>query len=239
VRPETHLYVRAEKGVNEMHQGALEVGEGNALVHEEPFHLNKHGTVRRIQVHPVYASGRHNGHRRRGPLHDAYLNRRRLRAQHDSGLHEERVMRIPGRMVIGCIQRIKIIILRFHIRAERHLESHLRKNGDEFFHDLIDYMYMAAGDTPSREAQVRALLPRLVPLHRRIEFCLARFQRCRHRILKCISLLADFLALFRRRLGKAPHNLRHMALASQKSDPDLFQRLQGFGGGNPGEGLFA
>ena len=90
VRPDADAAVRPEELAREVSQGALEVGQRDALVDDQALDLVEHGRVRGVRVAPVHLAEAHDVHRRLLLLHDAHLHGRGVRAQQHAavGVHD-------------------------------------------------------------------------------------------------------------------------------------------------------
>ena len=74
-RTEAHFELLLEEGAEEFLDGALEVGEADALVHQQAFHLVEHRRVGQVGVAAVDAPRADNADRRLLGLHGPHLHR--------------------------------------------------------------------------------------------------------------------------------------------------------------------
>jgi len=81
-RAEADLNVLLEKQTQEFVKHALELGETDPLIDQEPLHLVKHGGMRKVGIAPVHTSGRDDAQGSAATFHYPHLHRRRVRAQH-------------------------------------------------------------------------------------------------------------------------------------------------------------
>ena len=106
-------------------QGALKVSEGDPLVHDQSFHLVKHGAVSR--VHGVPAVGAAGDHYPDGgllALHGPDLHRGGVGSQQQVLRDVERILHVPGRMLPGHVERFEIVVVQFQLRSREDGESH-------------------------------------------------------------------------------------------------------------------
>lgn len=109
----------------------MELTHGDTTVHHQPFHLGELMGVGGIIIIPsVYFSGTDDLDRNPSlpGFHGAYLNRGGLGPQQDLRCDVKGILHIPGRMVFGKVEGLKIIIICLHFRTLRHFKAHSDKD---------------------------------------------------------------------------------------------------------------
>ncbi len=115
-------------------QDAFQIGKRNVFVHYESLYLMKHWRVCSIVIMPVDRAGDNNLQRRLAAFHSPDLDRRGVRPQQSIG-NENCVLHIPRRMILGKIQRFKIMVIILDVGSTGDLETQTVKDLD----DLIDH----------------------------------------------------------------------------------------------------
>jgi hypothetical protein len=65
------------------------------------------------------------------------LHRRCMGAQQELGRNIERILHIPGRVIGGHIQRLKVIVVALDFRSPSHLEAKAGKNFLDFIENRV------------------------------------------------------------------------------------------------------
>ena len=118
MRAQAHLAVLAEHRPGEGQQRALEVGQGDVLVHGQALDLVELRRVRGVVVGPVDAAGHDDVQRRRLQLHRAHLHRRGVHAQElGVGLEQrvgigdvEGVRRLARRVLRVVVEGVEVVV---------------------------------------------------------------------------------------------------------------------------------
>src|SRR5680860_1336345 len=113
---------------NEDVQGPPQICQSNPFIHNQPFYLMEHGGVCRVRVSAVGLARTDNIYGRRLLLHDPDLNRRCVRPQEPFIIDEECVVQGACRMILWCVQSLKIIVFMLYFRAFCHPIAHPHEN---------------------------------------------------------------------------------------------------------------
>ncbi len=118
-----------------MRQHAFEIGKRNRLVDHKPFDLMKHRRMGRVVVVPIHRARHDDLQRRLAALHRADLHRRGVCSQQPAMRHEERILHIARRMVLGNIERLEVMVIVLNVGAAGNFKTHAPKNIDNFIDD--------------------------------------------------------------------------------------------------------
>ena len=66
-------------------------------------------------------------------------------AQNDVVVHIEGVLRVPGRVVLGQVQKFEVVVVVFHLRAFHHFVTHAHKDVHHLVHGLVQGIHGAGG----------------------------------------------------------------------------------------------
>ena len=158
VRTEADDRVLAVQLFGEQLEDALEVAHADALVYDKPLDLVEQRGVGRVdRVRAVHTAGRNDADRRLFLLHDAHLHARGLRAEHHVIRNIEGVLRVARRMVLRDIQRFKIVVVKFDLRAFRDREAQTDKDFLQFVEHDIQRMLFADDDLFAGQGHVQRL----------------------------------------------------------------------------------
>src|SRR5680860_972539 len=113
---------------NEDVQGPPQICQSNPFIHNQPFYLMEHGSVCRVRVSAVGLARTDNIYGRRLLLHDPDLNRRCVCPQEPFIIDEECVVQGACRMILWCVQSLKIIVFMLYFRAFCHPIAHPHEN---------------------------------------------------------------------------------------------------------------
>ena len=132
------------------------MGERDALVHHETFHLMEDGQVRRVRgLAPVHAPGRNDVHGRRLRLHRPDLRGRGLGAQQEFRVPRNRdvqgVLHRPCGVIRWDIERLEVVPVVLDLRPLHHAEAEAREDADHLALDERHRVQRAgAGATPGQ-----------------------------------------------------------------------------------------
>ena len=146
MRPETGFGPRAVNFPDDGIQCAFQISHCDAFVHNQTFHLMKHGRMCRVHfIFPVHPAGRNHTDRHAVRFHSAYLHGRSLRTQKGSGIliQIECVGPLTGGVIVRRIEFVEIIRGFFHFRTVQHFKAHIDKNFFEFIQRCIHGMLMS------------------------------------------------------------------------------------------------
>src|ERR1017187_6901012 len=163
MRSETDLYVAAHEFAEDKFDRALEVADGDALVHVKPLDLVEGRVVRGVGVvTAIHAAGHDDAYGRRLFLHDADLDGRSMSPQKRGtssltpalspnrggntpsvGCNIEGILGIACRMVGGRVERVEAMILVLNLRPVGHGETNLAERADDVVGDLRERMQFA------------------------------------------------------------------------------------------------
>src|SRR5690606_37513633 len=116
-RPETHRQIAAEECLEELVDGAAQVGKADVPVDYQPLELVKHGGVGEVRIAPIDAPGTDDPQRWGAPLQGADLHRRGVGAQDVSGGDVEGVVHRPRGVMRGNVERLEVVIIVLDLRA--------------------------------------------------------------------------------------------------------------------------
>ena len=224
--PEPKRRVRRKKLVHEGSQHALEVAEGDALVHHQAFDLVEHGRVGHVRI-PAVGLARHDDPDRR-PLrfHGADLHGRGVGAEQHLFGHEQGVLHVPGRMVLGKVQGLEVVVIQLDLGAFGDVEAHAAEDGGDVLDGPGDQVPLAPDPSPAGQGHVQAQ-PRFRPGQQGL---LTVFDRLGQILLDPVDQLAHFGPLGGGQFAHAPHQPGQAALGSQILDPDRFHIVRTPGG---------
>ncbi len=151
---------RTVQAVDELVQRALQVGEGDALVHHEPLDLMEHGAVGGVHlILAVDAAGRNDANGQGLGLHDVDLHGARLGAQQHLVLfvEVEGVLPVAGGMALFRVQTIEVVGGKLDLGALGDGEAHADEDLLGLADDLVQGMRTADADLFARHGNVRGL----------------------------------------------------------------------------------
>ena len=100
-RAQAGFDLRAKQSLHKAVQHALQVAQGNALIHNQTFHLVEHRGVGCVRVRAEYAAGHQNLDGGLFLIHHTDLAAAGLGAQNNVIRHIESILHIAGRVVFG------------------------------------------------------------------------------------------------------------------------------------------
>ena len=153
-RTEASLDACTKEFVHEHLEHALEVGEANVFVNDKTFALLEHRSVCCIVIDAEHVARSNHAERRLVRFHVVNLGARCVRAEHDLVVHVERVLHVAARMVRRSVERFKVVPIRFDVATEVHIKTHLRKEVDDFFADVVQRVRRTGGDAGTRERDI-------------------------------------------------------------------------------------
>ena len=108
-------------------QNALQVTKRDIFVHHEPLHLMKHGSMSQIRITSIYLSRRNDSHRGIGLLHHSGLGGRCVGPKQNIVRNIESILHIPGRMILGDIKSLEVVIICFNLGSFRNIKTQFQK----------------------------------------------------------------------------------------------------------------
>jgi hypothetical protein len=138
---------------------------------------------------------------------------------------EESVLHVPGRVILGNIERFEIVIVILHVRAARDLEPHAEENIDNFVHHLGDRMDSSSDPPAPGKGDVYA------SFFQELFFGVAPeiFEPAADLLLAAIPQLVELRpplrALFRRDLPQAPEEKSDLSIPAEIFDPQALDLL--------------
>ena len=128
---EAGFHVVAVQLLEQRVQGALQIAHVHVLVDHQALDLVEHGAVGGVHLvgaeHAARAGDADGG---LAAEHGAGLHRAGVGAQHDVVVHVEGVLGVPGGMVLGQVQKLKVIMIQFDFRALHDVEAQAREGGE-------------------------------------------------------------------------------------------------------------
>ena len=153
-RTEARFDTCAKEFVHEHLEHALEVGKANVFVNDKTFALLEHRSVGRIVINAEHVARSDHAERRLVRFHVVNLGARRVRTEHDLVVHVERVLHVAARMVRRSVESFKVVPIRFDVATEVHIKTHLCKEVDDFFADVVQRMRRTGSDAGTRERDI-------------------------------------------------------------------------------------
>src|SRR5207302_638175 len=175
--------------------------------------LLEHGRMRRVErVAAVYLARNDDADGRRVALQRADLHRRRMGAQQHAVAQVERILRVERGVVLGEVEREKVVALGLGLRSDRAGEAQLTKDVADLVYDLRDEVEAAVPHGAPGHGQVQARRATRGAL----ELALAGRKRGLEVALQRVRPRPDLLPGGRVELGQAPEYLGECAgLASE------------------------
>ncbi len=153
-RTETSLDTCTKEFVHEHLEHTLEVSEADVFVNHEAFTLLEHRSVGRIVIDAEHMARSYHAERRLVRFHVVNLGARRVRAEHDFVIYVERVLHVAARMVRRSVERFKVVPIGFDIATEVHVKTHLCKEVDDFFANVVQRMRRTGGNACAWERDI-------------------------------------------------------------------------------------
>ena len=222
VRAEAHLALLAEEGSHHVQQRPLEVGHGDPAVDGQALDLVEHGRVRRVgRVPAVDAAERDHVDRRGLRLHHADLRRRRLRAEEDVAVQEDRLPRRPRRVVGREVERVEVVVRRLDLAAVDDLVAEPEEDVLHLAPDLGDQVQVASLPSLARQRDVRDFLGQAPVEVGALQLGLA----LGHRVLEGLAQIVEDAA----GLGvpDLTERLLQLALPAEVADARVVQLVEG------------
>ena len=66
-----------------------------------------------------------------------------MRAQHDVLIHVEGILRVAGRVILGQVHQLKVVMIQLHLRALHHVKAHAGEALDQLIHHQRDGVFAA------------------------------------------------------------------------------------------------
>jgi len=240
VRPHADVPVAAEERPGEVRDGALEVGQRDALVHHEALDLVEHRRVRRVGVAPVDLAGAQHVHRRALLLHDAHLDGRGVGAQqhaavgvHDRFRHGLTLLDDPEGVVGGArgvarrrVERREVVIVELDLGTLGDAVAEADEDVLDLAHGLGDEVLVAGRERLAGQGDVDALVCQRGRERLALELDLALVYQHLEVLAHQVAALAHERTLRGRDAGDRAQVVGERALAAQDVDARLLQRGQ-------------
>ena len=234
------LAVAAEELPREVRDGALEVGQGDALVHDQALDLVEHRRVRRVRVAPVHLAEAEHVDGRLLLLHDAHLDGRGVGAQQDAavGVHDRLGHRLallddPERVVGGArgvarrrVERREVVVVELDLGAFGDAVAEADEDVLDLAHGLADEVLVAGREGLAGQGDVDALVGQRGGERFALELRFTLLHELLELLADEVAALADQRALLGRQARDGAQELRQRALAPQHLDARLLQRRE-------------
>ena len=219
--------VGTEQLLHEGVQGTLQIAQGDALVHDQTFHLVEHGAVGRVGVGTEDAAGDEHLDGRLLRIHGADLAAGGLGAEQELIGQVEGILHIAGGVVLRDVQAGEVVVVILDLRGVRHSKTHAREDVDDLVGDQRQRMQAADRAGLSGQGDVHGLGSvaggQLGFLHLGGGSIVVRL----HLGLQFVDDLAHGGALFRRNGAQILHQRGDLAVFAQIFLPERGQRLLG------------
>ncbi len=159
-------------------------------------------------------------------LHDAGLDRRRLRAQKDILCNIEGILLVLGRMVRGNVQLREIIVIVLDLRAFDDFIAHPDEDALDFLQRDRVRMTVADKFHFGRKRHVDFLLRELLLHLKRVESLPGLLHLRLDRVAGFIDPLADLRAVFRRDVLHGFEDSRERTLLAEKCDAHIVEHVK-------------
>ncbi len=140
-----------------MHEGGedpLEVGKSHPLIHQQAFHLVKHGGVGDVRVPAVDLARGDDAHRGLADFHGADLHGGGVSPEQHLVAEIKGVLHVPGRVVRGQVEGLEVIPVQFHLGAFHRLKAQVEEDVADLGHDAVQRVEPAPGQAPPRQGDV-------------------------------------------------------------------------------------
>ena len=156
-RAQAGAHLAAEQPLDEHVQHALQVAQGDALVHHKALHLVEHGAVGGVRVGAEHPAGHQHLDGGLFGVHGADLAGGGLGAQQQLVGQVEGVLHIPGGMVLGHVQAGKAVVVVLDLGALVNFKAHARKGVDDLVAHQRQRVQPAGGAGLGRQGDVHRL----------------------------------------------------------------------------------
>ncbi len=225
-RAETHLEVALEEGAHELGQGALEVGEGGVLIHQQAFNLMEHRRVGLVAVAAVHLAGGNHAQRRLVVAHVAHLHTGGMRAQQAAIAEVEGVVHGARRVVRREVQRLEVVPVVFDFRAFGQLVTQAAEDLGDALQGARYRVQATALAMTARQGDIDAFSGQACVQRSVFQQRLALSQGRGHRITRDVDRLTRRLALVGRQGAKLLEVGGDAAALAQQRNTQVFQRFR-------------
>ncbi|MNS99540.1 hypothetical protein D3C72_1339460 [compost metagenome] len=174
-------------------QCALQIGEADVFIDNQPFHLMEHRGVRLVVVITINAARRNNADWRLLVLHGADLHAGSLGAQQARGVEPEGIVIGTRRVVTRNVQRVEVMIVVFNLRPGLYGETQFAEEGFDTVDGAGHWMQPTVFHTTARQGNVDGFCRQTLIQRSRFQRIFTRVQR----ILHCLFCLVDYRACCR------------------------------------------
>ena len=139
------------------------------------------------------------------------------------------VLGVPGRVILGEVQGLKVVVVGFHLGAVHHIEAHAQKDLLHLVQHQGDGVTVAGGRGGTRHGDVNGLGPQLLLQEGSLKGLGPGGEFPLHRFPDLVGQLADDRTLLG---GKPPHPFQDggkLPFLAQELDPKVVQLLEAFG----------
>ncbi len=241
-RTEAHLEIALEECTHEFGQGALQIGEGRMLVHQQAFHLVEHRRVGLVAVAAVDLAGGDHAQRRlvacfQQVVHVADLHARGMGAQQATVTEIEGVVHGARRVVRREVERLEVVPVVLDLRTVGQLIAQPPEDLGDAFQRPADRMQATAETVAARQADVDGFAGQARIQYRVFQYRLAGRQGIADGVADAVDGFTGALALFGRQGAQLLQLRGDAAALAQQRDTQVFQRVRRLRGGNVGQRL--
>ena len=219
--------VLAEQLLHKGVQRALQVAQGDALIHDQAFHLVEHGAVGGIGIGTEHTAGDQHLDGRLLAVHGADLAAGGLGAEQELVGQVEGILHVTGGVILGHVQAGEVVVVILDLRCVSHGKTHAGEHVDDLVGDQrqgVQTTHRAGlggqGDVHGLSGVAGGQLGLLHLGGGGIVVCL-------HLLLELVDDLAHGGALFGRNRAQILHQRGDLAVFAQIFLPERGQRLLG------------
>ena len=224
-RPEPDPHFLVIETAHEPDHRALQVGEADALVHDQSLHLVKHRRMREVGLTPKHPAGTDDADRGSRLLHDAHLHGRRMRSQDVAAFEVEGIPHRSGWMMRRQVECFEVVIVVFDLRARHDPVAGTEEDVLDPPHRLRNRMQASRVLATAGQRHVDDIFAESSGELLRRQRRSARFDCLYHGVFRRIVPSARRRPLSGVEEPQRPGQQRQLALFPQVFDPDFVQPL--------------
>ena len=214
---ETNLCILTEQLLRKNCQCTLQIAHSYVLINYHAFQLMEYRGMGCIHlIGTIYRTGANHTDRQLALLHGTHLHGRGLCTQQNIPIDIEGILFILCRMVCRNIQRLKVIVVLFHLRAVCHLVAHALENIADFVDHNAHGVLMPFGSFLPRHGYVDFFCLQSVRQFCRLQTFLAFLQHFFNALSYFIRHLPDDRSFLCGKLAHFLQNGSQLALLTQK-----------------------
>ncbi len=202
-------------------QRALQVGEADVFINDQPFHLMEHWGVGLVVVVTIDATRRDDADRRRLLLHGTDLHARGLGTQQAGRIKPESVVVSTCRVVAWDIQGIEVMVIVFDFRAGRHGKAELTEETFNTVDSAGDRVQPTVLDTASRQGDIDGFSSQTGVQRGAFQRVFTLVQHLLHLLFGFVNHRTCSRALFWRQLTQGSHLKGQVPFLAQIFDADI------------------